>query len=57
MQVLPALMMFHHRVREALTPPVIYWLIFVGFFSAMFACAAWLIRRNHASSARRRILR
>jgi hypothetical protein len=47
MQVLPALIMLHHKIREALTPPVIYWLFFVGFFSAMFACAAWLLRKKH----------
>jgi hypothetical protein len=43
-------MVFHHKVREMLTPPVTYWLFYVGFFSIAFACAAWLVRKNHRKS-------
>ena len=48
MQLLPALtLLFHHKVREMITAPVIYWVFVVGFFSVMFATASWLLRREH----------
>jgi hypothetical protein len=46
MQFLPALMVFHHKVREMLTPPVTYWLFYVGFFSAIFVLVSRLIQKN-----------
>jgi hypothetical protein len=46
MQFLSALMVFHHKVREMLTPPVTYWLFYVGFFSAIFVLVSRLIQKN-----------
>jgi hypothetical protein len=54
MQYLPALIVFHHKVREMLTPPVTYWLFYVGFFSVLFGLSARLIRKNRSFRVRRR---
>jgi hypothetical protein len=53
MQYLPALMFIHHKVREMLTPPVTYWLFYVGFFSVLFGLSMQLIRKNRDTHSRR----
>ena len=41
------LLIVHHKVREMITAPVVYWVFVVGFFSVLFATASWLLRREH----------
>jgi hypothetical protein len=40
----------HHKVSEMMTPPFMFWMAAVTFFSTLFGVAAHLVRKHNRQS-------